>query len=327
MSLRIFFSAEDLTRLTLASAPDPLWELLLSLHVLQGSGGDSRQTSRRVSAPIPPKLRSLFTLAPPKGYSPDFLTPAEASAGLTAGLEALRRTPRTRLRAELSRLIGQSAAPSWMVQLARGDKDQLNDLVQTLAEYYQHVLRPRWSHIEQHFHQDVAVRTRVLASQGIGGLLDGLHPTLTWHGTILELAGDHVHGDLRLEGRGLRLLSSYFCRKAPTVLADPRLPPVLVYPLRRQPAWLREKDSALENNLAALLGPTRADVLRSIAGDCTTTELGKRIGLTASSASYHASILRSAGLIITARTGTSVRHMLTPLGDELLNHNPLSLTG
>lgn len=37
--LRIHFTAEDIARTTLAAEPDPLWEVLLSLHMLQVEDG------------------------------------------------------------------------------------------------------------------------------------------------------------------------------------------------------------------------------------------------------------------------------------------------
>ena len=37
--LRIHFTGEDLARTTLAEEPDPMWEVLLSLHQLQGRDG------------------------------------------------------------------------------------------------------------------------------------------------------------------------------------------------------------------------------------------------------------------------------------------------
>ena len=38
--LRIFFSREDIARTRLAPAADPIWELVLSLHLLRGTNAD-----------------------------------------------------------------------------------------------------------------------------------------------------------------------------------------------------------------------------------------------------------------------------------------------
>jgi DNA-binding transcriptional ArsR family regulator len=70
--------------------------------------------------------------------------------------------------------------------------------------------------------------------------------------------------------------------------------------------------------LVALLGATRAEVLTAATG-CTTTDLGARVGISAASASYHATILRNAGLLATKRVGSSVQHTRSDLGQALLN--------
>ncbi|MCR6482818.1 helix-turn-helix domain-containing protein [Amycolatopsis sp. OK19-0408] len=154
-------------------------------------------------------------------------------------------------------------------------------------------------------------------------MLNSLHPALTWRDQVLEVAGDHVTGELELDGRGLRLVPAYFCRQAPTLLADPGLPPVLVYPAEaRPPAPAAAATPGAEAALADLLGATRASALRVLADGCTTTELGRRVGITISAASYHASILRSSGLVTSERNGTAVIHRLTVLGADLLGRRP-----
>lgn len=323
MPLHIHFSAADLARVTLSTEPDPLWEVLLSLHVLQSPAVEPRHERWRTGLTLSPTMRALFHLAPPRGYSPDFLTPAESASGLESGLAALRRTPRHRLWTELARLAGRAVPSRWTAKLATGDHSALRDLSRGLADYHRTAVEPSWRRIEQHVRDDAAARTRVLVSRGTGGLLASLHPTLTWRGDALELDGDHIVRDLRLDGRGLRLLPSFFCHGRPTVLADPALPPVLVFPATARPAPVTcppPVDPPDAKPLEDLLGPTRAGTLRAVGDGCTTTELGRRVGVTVSAASYHASILRSAGLITTERTGPAVRHRLTRLGANLLGH-------
>lgn len=320
MSLRIHFSATDLTRVTLATGPDPCWELLLSLHALQGPSEDPLFWRWRNQVPLTNGLRALFRIAPSIGYSPDFLTPAESADGLEAGLEALLGTPRSRLREESDQVTGGPA--TWVRRLTGSDSGPLRELTAALAGYFRGAVQPHWSHVEQRVHSDRLDRARLLLGEGVDGLLSGLHPSLVWNQPVLELRGHHVRGDLRLDGRGLRLVPSFFCHGAPTLLADPALPPVLVYPIVHDQAWLDTSagphQDADEAALAALLGPTRAQILKAAALGCTTTELGNHAGISPASASYHASILREAGLITTERAGTAVRHTLTPLGEDLL---------
>ncbi|WP_436848162.1 hypothetical protein [Streptomyces collinus] len=49
-----------------------------------------------------------------------------------------------------------------------------------------------------------------------------------------------------------------------------------------------------------------------------TTELSRRLGISAAAASHHATVLREAKLITTRREGKAVLHVLTPLGIALL---------
>ncbi|MEV5720493.1 DUF5937 family protein [Amycolatopsis mediterranei] len=324
MPLRIRFSTADLTRLTFATRPDPLWELLLSLHALQTRATDPLLDRWRAGVTIDSGTRALLRLAPPRGYSPDFLTPDEASAGFEDGLAGVLRTPARRIAAELALLANRSVPPRWSVRLAHGDRSELNDLGHGLTEYHGRVLRPHWARIEEAVDSELAARSRVLAAQGTDALLNSLHPQVAWRDGSLHVAGDHVNGELDLAGRGLRLVPAYFCRQSPTLLADPGLPPVLVYPAAARPAEAAEISAAPGDPaaLADLLGATRATALRVIADGCTTTELGQRIGTTSSSASYHAAILRSSGLVASRRNGTTVIHRLTRLGADVLGHGP-----
>lgn len=70
--------------------------------------------------------------------------------------------------------------------------------------------------------------------------------------------------------------------------------------------------------LATLLGHTRARVLRAARDGCSTTELSRRADISIASASRHAAVLRTAGLLTARRYGTSVVHRHTPLGAALL---------
>ena len=130
--------------------------------------------------------------------------------------------------------------------------------------------------------------------------------------------------DVHLGGRGIALVPSVFVDAMPHLHQhpiDPTAPPWLVLP----PAEARFAQASLwavrrprEAALAALVGRNRAAVLSAVAGGCTTTELAGRVGISLAAASQHASVLRNAGLITTHRQGSAVRHVLTPLGTELL---------
>ncbi|MEK8144171.1 winged helix-turn-helix domain-containing protein [Streptomyces sp. M10(2022)] len=76
--------------------------------------------------------------------------------------------------------------------------------------------------------------------------------------------------------------------------------------------------------LASLLGPMRAAVLHAIAErpGCSTKELAALTGIAPSSASEHATTLRTAGLIRTVRHRNTALHSPTTVGVGLLNAPP-----
>ena len=57
-----------------------------------------------------------------------------------------------------------------------------------------------------------------------------------------------------------------------------------------------------------------------------TSELARRAGVSVPSASEHATVLRQADLITTARVGRAVLHTVTPLGGNLLSADGVACT-
>ncbi|ADB34404.1 putative transcriptional regulator, ArsR family [Kribbella flavida DSM 17836] len=319
--LRIHFTAEDLASTTLAAEPDPLWEALLSLHMLQVEDGPVpygawRQRMRRR---LPREtVGPLAALAPPIGYSPDFLTPSDPSGGFDATLDRVLATSRQRVRRDLSRLAPRRTAASWVRQLAEAQPESLHRLGHALRVYHRSALAPYWASLRGAVQSDHRQRLEQLSSGGVGAVLAGIHPEARWRDQVLEIAGFQDE-EVRLDGRGIRLQPSYFCWKAPTKLGDPELPPVLVFPIGNPTGLqLDRRAGDSEQSLAALLGKTRAFVLGLTVNGCTTSELAAACKITLATASHQTAVLRDAGLILSQRHGKSVRHRATRLGHALL---------
>ncbi|MFC8665453.1 hypothetical protein [Streptomyces sp. NPDC057199] len=101
---------------------------------------------------------------------------------------------------------------------------------------------------------DRAVRAREMLRGGVEALLSTLGPSLRWRPPHLE-AEYPLDRELRLDGRGLLLVPSVFCWQAPITLTDPRLPPVLVYPVARTHHWwLPQQAGAGPRTLGRLIG-------------------------------------------------------------------------
>lgn len=325
--LRIHFTSDDLARTSVAEAPDPLWETVLSRFRLSErqvgpafrSWVHRIRTSSALMARLRPGARMLAALAPLGPYFPDFLTPLGGRDGLAAGLDALMSTPRRRLRAELGRLAGYAPVPDWARPLADGDVAVLTRVGSALRDYHEAGIAAHHDLIQASVEADRARRAQGVLRGGVEGLFATLRPALRWQAPVLEV--DYgVDRELHLDGRGLRLVPSYFCQGTPMSLADPDLSPVLIYPIDQDLRWSATGASA-PRALDALLGRTRAAVLREIDVGATTTHLARRLRISPASASRHTTALRDAGLVTTHRHGPGVLHTITWLGHRLLERH------
>jgi DNA-binding transcriptional ArsR family regulator len=321
--LRIHFTLKDLARVTISPHPDPLWEIVLSgfrLHEPRSVKHRPwllalRSMSRPDTAAVKAGSAVLDVLAPLGPYFPDFLTPPGGRRDLDAGLDAVHSTPRRELRRQLSRLAERRPLPAWVTTLSTADPAAMTRLVRTLRAYHNVAIAPCAELIEQSVAADHAHRTHRLLNGGLDGLLASLRPVIRWSPPRLEV--DYgVDRDLHLNGRGLQLVPSYFCRGQPLSLADPDLPPVLVYPIAQQ--FALSPDNRQPESLDKLVGATRGSVLRTIGAGVTTTQLARRVNASLAVVSRHADVLRNAGLVRRERDGAAVLHTLTALGRALV---------
>ncbi|WP_052424163.1 ArsR/SmtB family transcription factor [Nonomuraea candida] len=112
-------------------------------------------------------------------------------------------------------------------------------------------------------------------------------------------------------------MPSHFCQGTPVAIADPALPPVLVYPIHRgdhETSFVPDREAPL----ARLLGHSRALILRATATGMTTGELARLAAVSPATASHHLAVLRDSGLISTVRGAGRTLHTLTPAGAALL---------
>jgi hypothetical protein len=320
--LRIHFSGADLARTQIAQEPDPMWETVLSLHILLSRAGRLvfQPWRQRARSAVPRQARTvLAALAPPVGNFPDSLTPAAAQRGLDHGIEALLSTPRRRLRKDVESLL--RSLPAEVSGLGHGDTGVLRTVATAVRAYHDSVLAPFWPAMRAAVRFE---RARLVRSGGPGdveAMLNALPAPLRWEAPTLvtdypALRTDEI--DLHLDGRGLVLIPSYFCWREPVTLIDSDLPPVLVYPVERRDVEVDQLPDGGLAALAALLGPTRASVLEALDDGCTTSELARRLRISPASASTHTKVLREAGLVTSTRDANAMIHGLAPLGSALL---------
>ncbi|MFE9391582.1 winged helix-turn-helix domain-containing protein [Streptomyces sp. NPDC006784] len=333
MVYRIHFTVEDLAR-TRVERPVPLLELSAAMRTLQSRSHPVRFGAWRRSAfaALRPEARMVLDLVPPGGWAPTFLTTAAAGSPEEL-LERVRSTPRSRVRADLAHVAERQAPPSWARHLAE-DGELLRRLCDGLDHVCDVLLSPYWRYLAAAAADDRAVRMRQVLTGGVEALLTTVDPRrVRWNPPVLEFRMvSGYDGDLHLGGRGMLLVPSLFA-DGPAIDVDAEPQPVLRYPLghsqhcsstalfvppvRRPPA--RDHRSPVDS----LLGRTRAAVLRTIAEHpgCTTKELAARSGTAPPSASEHATVLRTAGLIRTVRHRNTALHSPTPLGTALLEQS------
>lgn len=326
-TLRIHFTAGDLSRTRLAARPDPLWEIICSLHRLQtraGYAGYARwhrqiRPDLERAGLVPVVRERLLPVAPLKRYFPDFLTPGPV-ADLDEGIDRVLGTPTRRIRTELGRMV-TPVDGAWMSDLAAGRLAARHGLGDALRAYFRVALAPHWTQITSAVSGDRALRGAWVLDSGAGQILDDLSPETSWDPPVLSVHGYPEDRDMHLDGRGITLVPSYFCWHAPITLADPDLPPTLVYPARRQRPE-PTPPAGPQRRLGPLLGHTRVAVLRAAASGATTGELARRARISPATTSHHTTILREAGLITSQRHGNLVLHRLTAMGEALLGETP-----
>ncbi|MGH3660117.1 MAG: ArsR/SmtB family transcription factor, partial [Micromonosporaceae bacterium] len=317
--LEIHFTAADIARTRVASGPDPLWELVLSLHVLQGPGFSARHLEWRnavvrqvaehgIAAEV---RRLLFPLAPVATYFPDFITPGESAEGVDAGIDAILSTPSATMNEQFAIMASRTGVPAWARALADGDRDIRHALGRALRSYYDVALAPSMGSLAQCIGADRALRTRSLLSGGVDDLLGSLWPMVRWEKSTL-LAYYPRDLSVELGGRGLVLIPSYFCSRMPVALVDSQMQPVLVYPATvAAVATMGRSGGANELALQNLLGATRAAVLLAIGDGLATKRLAGHVGVSPATITHHTAVLREAGLIASRRVVNTVVHTLT----------------
>jgi DNA-binding transcriptional ArsR family regulator len=327
-TLKIRFSHDDLTRVRVASQPDPMWELVESLNKISTMiGGVSysawRSFARTALVGQHPQIRGVIRdLVPSKGDFPDFLTPTAGARDAAPVIEAIMATSSRQLRHEFEFIGKQRRLARWTDDLAAGEPATMRRLGDILTTYHHTLLQPFWPTIQAHVDADRSLRARTVLDGGAEALLNSFRPTLRWNPPTLE-ADYRVDYDVDLQGRGLTLVPSYFCWGTPVTLIDRSRPvPVLVYPLNHDltitatASPLRDLSGA-DRRLAALIGRTRSQILITLAAPHTTSELARKFNISSAAVSQHTSVLRESGLISTRRDANTAIHVTTRLGAAL----------
>lgn len=326
---RIHLNAEDLLRVRIGAPLGALAETLLATRIVQRGGAAVFDGWRRqVWESMPADFGRLADVVPAYDTFIDLITPTLGARSLAEGIEALHLASRDELRREVQiaadrRIeVGAGPLPEWTRYLpdrgpARGE------VADAVAAFHTAAFAGRWGHIQSYIDVAADRMARTMATEGVERLFASLTPYVRWNAPVLEVYTPSVC-DNHAGGRGLVIVPSIFAGPEPVVLhstVDLDAPRMLIVPVLRDigdfaAAW----GPRIPNEaLTALLGRTRAAALQVIAEGCSTSELARQLGISAATASEHASILREAGLIESRRQRNAMRHQVTTLGAALLD--------
>jgi hypothetical protein len=182
-------------------------------------------------------------------------------------------------------------------------------------ELFDALLAPDWPQIERLQRADIGLRVRRIAEVGLAAMVDGLHHLVSWEVDAVRVETLAYSDDVDCAGGGLVLVPSVMNPLRCTVLTHVPDRAAIFYPaLGISERWQRPRDEAA---LAGVLGEGRARVLLALDGPRSTSEVGADCELATSTASFHPSRLRDAGLVDSRRDGPRVLHVRSPLGEAL----------
>ncbi|MFJ4279460.1 transcriptional regulator [Streptomyces massasporeus] len=329
--LRIHFTTEDLARTRVAATVGVAAEVYYSLELLREKRDlpHFRGWRSAVTGRMGPATRPLTSLIPSRGPGLDLLALMGDVPSVDHAVDNLLHAPVSRLRREFRGLDFHPGHLPWARRVSEGDREARQELAQAVRACHRLTVEPFWQEGRSEL---VAFTTRCASLMLEGGtdllLRSVCAPLVRWRPPVLEAPYPRPV-EVHLRGRGLLITPTIFAKQPVSFLWDPldtAQPPRLTVPALRQaltgggPA---EPDGFTLRNLESLMGRTRAAALRLTAEGCTTTELARRLNVTAAAASQHATALRNTDLITTSRRGGSVLHLITPLGLALLRTGSL----
>ncbi|MFD3695114.1 ArsR/SmtB family transcription factor [Streptomyces sp. NPDC058646] len=330
--LRIHFTTEDLARTRVAATIGVAAEVYYSLELLREKRELPHFRSWRsaVAGRMGADTRPLTSLVPVRGPGLDLLALMGDVPSVDHAVDNLLHAPVSRLRREFEGLDFHPGHLPWARRVSEGDRDARRELAEAVRACHRLTVEPYWHRARSELVVLSSRCANLVLEGGVDLLLRSIcAPLVRWRPPVLE-APYPRRVEVRLQGRGLIITPTVFAKHPVSFLWDPldtAQPPRLTVPALRRPltgTGPAEADGSAARNLESLLGRTRAAALHVTAAGCTTSELARRLNVTAAAASQHATVLRNTGLITTSRRGRSVLHLITPLGLALLRTGALT---
>ncbi len=327
MEHRVTLDSGDILRTRFATSA--LLELLLGLRTAQGatSPGPYDGWLDAVSPHLNPDLRLLAPLTRPDGLTPEFMGSSTSLTGATLDryrtdigfdLRAISALPDETVRHTVLEVLDEPASDLRAVIDLDGSGARIASALGTAWDV---LVRPWWPTIRRHVEADIGWWTSLSADQGMGAMLERLHPRISWDGETLVVSPTAIAQEVDRRGTGLVIVPSAFNAPRASIAAVAGGPTRLVFPTRSLGVIWDEGAAPNEDCLSSLMGRTRARVLRLTASPVTTSVLASTSGMSMATVSEHLAVLRDSGLVSSDRHGREVRYRVTRVGLALLEAN------
>jgi DNA-binding transcriptional ArsR family regulator len=318
--IQLRLAAGDLERMRFGVSP--MAEVVQSGRML--NSGHGRAPHQDWFAEARDRVRALDTrllalLLPDGPYIADFLIvrPGHATT-IDEHLQAIADCPAERVRADLLE-VWPDRRPPQLVELL-DDEGMSRRIADVLHDYWSLLIEPHWRRIKAVVRDDVAYRATRLAVDGVDGMLGDLHRELSVaDGTIFI---DKPNHDLQhtLNGAGLRLVPSVFSWPQLICTTQPGGPTDITYGCRAA-ATIWDGAPALDDPLGALLGRTRAEILRGLGQPRSTSDLAALLRHSMPAISQHLGVLRRGGMVTSWRSGRRVLYQRSTLATSMVAAN------
>ena len=263
----------------------------------------------------------LAMFAPNSQNLPNALLPLPSSSATTfeAELAALRTQPLEVLLSEIA-VIHPHGDAGELLPFTTDPAGALTRYCDALAEHWDRMLRPSWPRMRRLLEREVLLLGHKMAVEGVAGMLASLHPGLTYaNRRLCYCIGDAVATVSYVANPALTL-APVACEPE-MILVNPDHPEatVIAYAARGSAELWEEARCVPTDELAVLLGATRASIALALATPATTTTLAEWLNLAPSSVSRHLSSLLATGLVDRTRRGPAVYYRLTERGTTMLD--------
>ncbi|MGW8356053.1 ArsR/SmtB family transcription factor [Streptomyces wedmorensis] len=265
------------------------------------------------------RLRPLWDLFADGRYGvSDFLLPRPfGTVHIHEELAALRATDPAFVRAQVAACYPGMAEAPFVQPYLKDPEAACAALADAYAAYWEGAVEPYWPTMRRLVEDEVLVRARTFATEGVDALFAGLETRGRWQPPVLELT-KYVDAEYAPGERRLVLVPLVFAEGCRLYSTDDPEVFALSFQARGAAALREQPEPVAEDRLGLMLGRGRAAVLRELGGPLTTAGLADRLGLAPSTVSEHLSVLSEAGVVTRHRVGRSVYYQLTDTGRALL---------